>query len=144
MAKVEILGIDAVTESLKEVSPREGKRIARRTITKVAASVRDDMRQRAPFEEGTLRKAIKSRRRRGQPGLLEAGVFITHGKQATRDAFYWHWLEFGTAKMAPQPFIHPTVQAWQDKITAEWARQWWPQYEKEMKKRARKQAGFKR
>ena len=143
MAQMEILGVDAVTETLKQVSPREGKGIARRTITKVAASVRDDMRQRAPHDEGTLRKAIKSRRSRSHGSFIRAAIYITHGKRATRDAFYWHWLEFGSSDMLPKPFIQPTVEAWRGEVEAEWARQWWPQYEKEMAKRARKQAGLK-
>ena len=140
MASMELLGVEGVVQSLKHVSPREGKNIARRTITRVAAKVRDDIRSRAPKGDGTLRKAIKSRRRRGQRGMIEAAVFIEHGPQAKNDAFYWFFLEFGTRFMDYRPFIYPAVEEWESRVTGEWARQWWPQFSKEMAKRAKKQA----
>lgn len=148
---VTIIGAEYVTDTFKHVSPAEGNRIAKRTITRVAASVRDDMRQRAPEDEGTLRKAIKSRRRRGTREFAEAGVFIEHGTTAKNDAWYWWFIENGTeprtvnktgakvGSVTAQPFILPTVESWRNRITEEYENEWWPQFAKEMVKRARKQ-----
>lgn len=136
---VTIIGAEYVEDTFRHVLPAEGNRIAKRTITKVAAEVRDDMRQRAPKGDGTLRKAIKSRRRRGEPGMAEAGVFVEHGSTAKNDAFYWWMVENGTVKMQAQPYIVPTVEEWSGKVTDAYERLWWPEFGKEMIKRARKQ-----
>lgn len=52
---------------------------------------------------GKLRKSINAIRVTRKRGLIKGGVTAT--------AFYAHFLEFGTSRMAPRPFIRPAVQA---------------------------------
>ncbi len=122
-------------ETFKEVLPREARNIARRAIVQVAREVRDDVRAAAPVDEGTLSKALRSRRERGTPDRAEAGVRVTMGREARHDAFYWRFVEFGTKNKPAKPFILPTIIAWRRKVGAVFVRNWWPQFEREMAKR---------
>lgn len=55
----------------------------------------DEMRSSVATDTGTLRDSIEQ---------VEPGG-ITFGK-----AFYWRFLEYGTSKMAPHPFIRPSMK----------------------------------
>lgn len=134
---IRIEGLQDLRRTLGDVLPREASNILRRTVTKVAATVRDDMRQAAPKRDGALRKAIKSRRERGRPGVQEAAVWITHGRNQRNDAYYWHFFEFGTVKMPAAPFIQPSVERTRANINTIYRREFGQQLEREMAKRAR-------
>jgi len=86
---VEVIGAKFVEEQLAGFLPRESKNILRRTVVKIAAGVRNDIRRNAPKNEGTLRKAIKSKRNRGHKNTVEASVFIAKGKGQKHDGWYW-------------------------------------------------------
>lgn len=134
-----IEGIEDLKKTLGDFLPREANNILRRTITKVAAGIRNDMRQAAPKDEGVLRRAIISRRSRGTPNTVEAGIYITHGKGQKNDAWYWHFVEWDTVDTRAQPFIKPTVEKWRPKISATFRNELRPQIEREIAKRARRQ-----
>lgn len=134
-----IEGVKEVTETLKDVSPAEANRIAKRTVTRIARDVRDDVRARAPKgPTGNLRRAIKSRRTRGAQGQAEAEVWVDRSGGRSGRGYHWHLIEFGTVKMAAQPFTVPTIEAWRPKIPALYRNYWWPEYAKEMRKRGKR------
>ena len=54
----------------------------------------------APRDTGTLQRSI-TWRASGLNGSVEIGI----------DAFYWHYLEYGTVKLAARPFIRPAGEA---------------------------------
>lgn len=138
MAKVlHIEGMQQLQETLGKVAPREGKRILNRTVTRIAAEMRKDARSRAPRRDGTLRKAIKSKRDRGSRDRVEASLRVTHGKNAKYDAFYWHFVEFGTAKQSPAPFITPAMENARARLKSNFHRHFFEQFQKEMQKRAK-------
>lgn len=153
---VTIDGLEDMTKLLKDISPREGKNIARRTVTKTAAKVRTAMRKRAPKgPTGNLRKAIKSRRTKGKGDKVSAEVFVDKSGGPSGKGYHWHFVEYGTGPrtvkktgakvgaMPAQPFIVPTIEEYRPQIPAIYRTQWWTEYEKEMHKRARKLAGLK-
>ena len=124
-----------IEETFAEVLPREARNISRRAIVAVAREVRDDIRSAAPVDEGTLRKAVRSRREKGGKDRAEAGIRITEGAEARHDAFHWRFVEFGTQYIPPVPFILPTIKAWRPKVGGAFVKNWWPQFEREMAKR---------
>ncbi len=138
---VTIEGLDFVREQLEDFLPREAEAILRRTVTKIAANVRDDIRKTAPKLTGTLRRAVRSRRERGSKGEVLAAVYITKGKGAKADAFYWHMVEFGTRTSPARPFIGPAVEraraGYAEALKSEVGRQ----VIKQLEKRAAKQRG---
>lgn len=134
---VQVVGLEDLRTTLETVMPREANAILRRTVTRVAATVRDDMRANAPQAQGTLRKAIRSRRERGRPGQQVAAVWITHGRNVRHDAWYWLFSEFGTVKMPPNPFIKPAVERARSRMDETYRQEFWHQFEREMRKRER-------
>ena len=48
------------------------------------------MRQAAPKDTGTLKRAIRFRKKKGRQQII-----ITHGKGQRNDAWYWKFVEFG-------------------------------------------------
>jgi HK97 gp10 family phage protein len=141
MAKqsVTIIGMPFVLAQLKGFLPRESKAVMRRTTTGLAAKGRDAMRQRAPKDSGTLRKAIVSKRRRGARGMVEAAIYITKGRDAKHDAFYWHMVEWGTLHSRPQPFASPVVEDMRASYRQDLAAEFDRQVVKQLEKRARRQ-----
>lgn len=135
---VHVSGLEDLRVTLETVMPREANAILRRTVTRVAATVRDDMRRNAPQSSGTIKRAIRSRRERGRPGQQVAAVWITHGRNVRHDAWYWHFLEFGTVKQPAQSFVQPAVERARRDINTTFRDEFGRQFEREMAKRARR------
>ncbi len=134
---VTIEGLDFVREQLEGFMPNEAQAILKRTVTKIAADVRDDMRRNAAKRRGVLRRAIRSRRERGSRDEVLAVVYITKGKGAKADAFYWHMVEFGTRTAPAQPFAGPAIErarsGYREALKSELGRQVIRQLEKRAK-----------
>lgn len=124
-----IEGLGAVSDVLSKVAPREAKNLMRSTLHSVAGLVRDDMRKAAPKDQGTLRKAIVSKRERQKGNVLASNVTITHGKGQKHDAYYWHMVNYGTVNSDAQPFIEPVVEAISPQIPAIFTREFSVKYE---------------
>ena len=78
---------------------------------------------------GNLRRNIRIRRVRPQDTQLasEYTVDVRRGSgRADKDAFYWHFVEFGTVKAAAKPFLRPAfdenvsqaIEAMRDRLKA--------------------------
>ena len=143
-AATRIDGLDELRKTLRDVSPAEGTRIARRTVTRIAREVRDATRNRAPVDTGNLRRSIKSKRSRGGPGEAEAEVYVDRSGGRSGSGYHWHLLEFGTRKMPAQPFTNPTIEEYRPKVPGMYRDQWFRESAKEMEKRAKKQAARQR
>ena len=159
--RLQASGLEELTDMLKNVAPRSANNIMRNAVTDLARDVRDEMKAKAPKDTGTLQKAIKAKRNRGKKDVLEASVIITHGKGAKYDAFYWHFIEFGTAayqvgdvrasgqgrakmNLAAQParpFITPATESIRPQVPRLMREHFGERYEKEMTRLARKARG---
>jgi HK97 gp10 family phage protein len=135
-----IEGLDAVQDMLRDVAPREAKNLLRSTVHAVAGEVRKDMRKRAPKDEGTLRKAIVTKRDKPRGNRVSSSVVITHGKGTKNDAWYWHMVEWGTTEHPAQPFLTPAVEAMRPQILGIYKREFGKKYEALLKRRAKKAA----
>lgn len=142
MARVSmsIEGLDAVSDVLAKVGPREARNLLRNTVHAVAGQIRNDMRKRAPKDEGTLRKAITAKRERMRGGVVASNVTITHGKGVRHNAFYWHMIEYGTSQSVAKPFIVPSVEAMRPQIPGIFTREFGAKYEQMMARKLRQAA----
>ena len=139
--EIEILGLKEIERTLESAMPKHARRIGRRAITRLGREVRDDARQRAPVgATRNLVRSIKSRRKGGRRDREEAAVYVDRSGGRSGKGYHWHLLEFGTRKMSAQPFIQPTIVAWRPKAPDEYARLWWPEFEKEMEREGQRQA----
>lgn len=159
-----VTGADDLDKVLSELAPRSAVNILRNTVTKVAAQVRDDAKKRVPVDTGNLKKAIKSRRRRGTRDTVLADVYVDKGNSAKHDGYYWHFVEFGTqgysvgerrrdskgqshgkvSRNIParpaQPFIGPAIEHMQGKVNEVYREEFWRAYERELTRLAKKAA----
>ena len=136
-----IEGLDEVVDSLANVLPKEARNLARSTVQNIAQEVAKGMKLKAPKDEGELRKSIIAYRRRGTPTQVASDVIIRHGKGQKINAFYWHFVENGTADGAPaQPYITPTVEEMRPKIPDIFRDKMGKNLEKLMARKAKKAA----
>lgn len=133
---VRVEGLDELLHKLealpREMAGRNGGPV-RSALFKAATVVRDEARNRAPVRSGLLRDNIVAKRNRN-PGEHDAteeyGVGVAKGSKkkyantrknrrqrkvgeeytAPSVAFYWRFLEFGTAKLAARPFLRPAFE----------------------------------
>jgi len=68
------------------------------------------VRRGVKVDPGNLKKNIFTVRVKRTDLTGEVEVRVRHAGKPPRDAFYWLFLEFGTVKMAPRPFMRPAFQ----------------------------------
>ncbi len=137
--EIEITGLKEFRKMCLDLAPREARNLARSTVHGVAGQIRKEMRKRAPKDDGDLRKAIKTKRRRMQGDVAISDVRIEHGATAKYSAFYWHFVEFGTIKRSAQPFIRPTVDFIQPQLPDIFRDEFGKRLEKVLARKARAQ-----
>lgn len=83
--------------------PRALGQLARTAVRKTAKDVQRSARQAAPVDTGNLKGSITTSdlRAMGTSGAIEAEVVAT--------ANYSAFVEFGTSRMAAQPYMGPAV-----------------------------------
>jgi len=122
MAEVKLTGFKELADALRELGPRVARNALRSSVSAGAAVIRNDARNRAPVDTGEMKKDIQIKRERDAQGEMSAkySVFVRSGKKSRlsgksrdvqKDSFYWRFVEFGTSKMAAQPFLRPAFEA---------------------------------
>jgi HK97 gp10 family phage protein len=122
-----IKGLDKLAAALRDMPKNIASNRLSKPVSDAAALVRDDAKRRAPVRTGKLKNAIVvAKDRTGNTQIARYVVAVRHGRKfqkgarigrrgATRkndqDAFYWTFVEFGTAKMAAHPFLRPAFEA---------------------------------
>lgn len=114
METLKIEGLEEVQEVLGELAPRTANNLGRAFIHGIASEIAKEAKKRAPKDEGTLRKAIKAKRRRAKPFKPVSDVIVTTGRKEKNNAFYWHFIEYGTQQHSERPFFRPAL----DEISA--------------------------
>lgn len=128
--ELEMSGFEEYAKMAGDLAPKQARNLARSTVHAVAGEARKMMRKEAPKDEGTLRRAIKTKRRSMRGSLAVSDVRIEHGRQAKHDAWYWHMIEFGSQNKSARPYIRPTA----DKLEQELPRLWSEQFGKKLEK----------
>lgn len=135
-----VTGLKDLERTFRTLAPRESRQLTRRLVVKIAALVRNDVRAAAREVvdrfTGNLFKAIRSKRERGRRDVFEASVTINLEGGGGPIAPHWHFIEFGTVKQRPTPFIGPTVKEWDARIPRVYREEFGKQLERQLAKRA--------
>lgn len=136
-----VRGLGHLFKNMKEVQEVTKKEMSP-AVRKGTNVIRDAARVKAPVytgpvsqghpPPGTLKRSIftKYSNRNSSPSVVTYHVFVRQGKQfqqirrnatsvgpmqaTNRDAFYWRFVEFGTAHMTAKPFMRPAYESkWQ-------------------------------
>ena len=113
---IEILGLENVNNILAELIPKEADKLSKAMVFGFAQHAAKLVKRRAPVgsrkNRGNLKKAIKAKRVRSDPGVPKSKVVITKGNFVKHDAFYWRFVEYETGGKNPQPsqpFVRPAI-----------------------------------
>lgn len=127
---VRVEGLRELGEAMRELGTEVSEKIAHAMVSKAARMVRDEAKKAAPVRTGFMKQnIIVKKMRKSETDLTSEyrmGVRKYKVKYAdTRfnvrkgragayygvdDAYYWRYLEFGTVKMAPRPFMRPAFE----------------------------------
>jgi HK97 gp10 family phage protein len=97
VAKVQIKGMDKLHKALLECNELALKE-ARKAVAITALNIEREAKHRSPVDTGRLRASI---RHQIDPNGLEGQVLT--------DVDYAPYMEFGTSRTAPQPFLNPAA-----------------------------------
>ncbi|WP_422101908.1 HK97-gp10 family putative phage morphogenesis protein [Vreelandella sp.] len=107
-------GLASLEEDLKQLTRAENDRVRRQGARAGAGVVRDEARRRAPKRSGKLAKNIVAVTAKvSENSRATAGVRVRERGKASdpSNAFYWKFIELGTSKLPPAPFIRPAFDA---------------------------------
>lgn len=105
---IQIEGLKELRAKLVSLAPELRDKELRAATAAGAKIVRDAARDLAPVRTGLLRENIIEARRRSAGFDEDYAVAVrSHGKDKP---FYWRFVEFGTVKMAAQPFLRPAFE----------------------------------
>lgn len=133
MITVQITGLKELQKALEQLPKEIQGRPLRSAVSAAAKVIVDDVKTRVPVgETGNLKTAVYRyrSRRNSATGRETFFVGIRQGKAQYKDtaynrrkgrvgknyktageAYYWRFLEFGTAKMQAKPFLRPAFEA---------------------------------
>jgi len=121
-AGIQITGINELIEQFRRIGEKETINVIRQSIHAQASKTAKEIKSAAPvlteFDEvnkkgksvrkkGVLKNAIGAKRRRSKNNRFVSDVQITEGKSAKYDAWYWHFVEYGTLKTQAVNFVEP-------------------------------------
>ena len=128
---IDFSGFLDIAKEFDELSKAESTKVLRQAAYTGAAILRDEVRAKAPRRTGKLaRNIVASSQRSRKSGEVSAGVYVRgSNKEGTnsdnsmkakdpRNAYYWRFLEEGTSKMPPVPFIRPAFDSKADEAAS--------------------------
>lgn len=112
---VKIEGLKELADKLQSFGPKLARNGLRAAVNAGAEVVRKDVQARVPVDTGVMRKAVYKKQIREESGDTRQTFYVgvRSGKKyqkKNQDAFYWRFLEFGTAKLQARPFIRPAFE----------------------------------
>lgn len=113
---VKITGLKEIADALRGLGPDIVRNALRSGVRAAAKLVKDDAAARVPVKTGMLKKSIYIKQIREESGATQQTFFVgaRSGKKYRKrgqDAYYWRFIEFGTAKLPARPFLRPAFDA---------------------------------
>lgn len=128
MISLQVKGLDALHAQLRELGAELGLKTLAAAARKAFKPVLDDAKAMVPVDSGELRDSLKLSVVKPKGGDLTVVVGIRIGKgtgakqarlaaaafgegqsRGLPPAARWHFIELGTAELAPHPFLRPAL-----------------------------------
>lgn len=122
--ELQVKGLKELAAALNELPTKLAGRALGDSVKAAAVLVQNQARSNVAKDTGHLQKSIVAYRKKGsndkdityqvgvtmkkkypKGGKRKGWNYILHGSNAIQPAYYWRFLEFGTAKMAAKPFL---------------------------------------
>jgi HK97 gp10 family phage protein len=117
---LELKGFKELAAAMRELPERVAKNALRSAVGAGAAEIRKEAKLHAPVDTGRLKSAVYQKQIREASGQYKQVFFVGvragakrkkgGAKDFSQSAYYWSFLEFGTAKMAARPFMRPAFE----------------------------------
>lgn len=119
---LEVEGLEPLIEELNKAGDRFLPQVVRTAVHSQASQTAKEIKKAAPvlseFDEtnrkgktvrkkGVLKNAVKAKRRRQKGSVFASDVQMSEGRNAKYDAWYWHFVEYGTVKVSGRNFVEP-------------------------------------
>ena len=133
MARITVSGLHELQAKLRALPAALAEHALRPAVAAAATVLRDEASRMAPVYHGdvadghpppgTLKRAIFRTyvRQRSSPSRVVYAIGVKHGGSAVvagdgtgKGAYYWHMVEYGTVKMAAQPYLRPALESASD------------------------------
>jgi len=113
--EIEIVGLTELEDKLSNLEEKLTKALAE-ALEEVSEKIRDDAKGFVPVDTGSLRKSIRVERK----GSLEVSIIAGGGgvinPRTGREVNYAGYVEFGTSRMSPQPYMQPALEKNRDEV----------------------------
>ena len=128
--EVRVDGLAELGEALKQFPEVLGKKYLRKATFLAAQVIEQDAITHAPVRTGNMKDAIAIFKRKDDPSTAHYAIGVRKIKLNRKmknvfrivrragmklgiqgDAYYWRFVEFGTAKMPAHPFLRPAFEA---------------------------------
>jgi len=113
--EIEIVGFRELEDKLSNLDVKL-KRALEEALEEIAEKIRDDAKDLVPVDTGSLRKSIRVEKE----GELQVSVIAGGGgvinPRTGREVDYAGFVEFGTSRMSPQPYMQPALEKNRDEL----------------------------
>ena len=113
--EIEIVGLRELEDKLSRLDEKL-KQALEEALEEIAEKIRDDAKDLAPVDTGSLRESIRVEKE----GDLQVSVIAGGGgvinPRTGREVDYAGYVEFGTSRMSPQPYMQPALEKNRDEI----------------------------
>jgi len=107
---VEIKGVKELLHSLKQFPQNIQKNVITGAIRAGCKPIVNSAKSYVPVDSGNLKKSIGIVKRKSRD-KTKIRFSVTPRRKGKYDGFYAHIVEFGTSKMAAQPFMRPAYES---------------------------------
>lgn len=115
MVKFETKLTGNLLSALEKLSAAAGESTLRSAGVAGAKVFQEEAKIRVPVSTGVIKNNIIIKRAEEKSNGAQKQTYLvtvrTGKKNAEGDAFYWRFVEFGTSKVAAQPFMRPAFEA---------------------------------
>ena len=85
-------------------------------LEEIAEKIRDDAKDFVPVDTGALQKSIRVEKKKKLEVLIIAGGGGVINPKTGREVDYAGYVEFGTSRVNPQPYMQPALEKNRDTI----------------------------